>query len=84
MSFSAKITLKVAWKIFLKIFLKVALKITGEIVMDFLRRRVGVRQGIWSPKFSKLFEIPLVPGQDICKHSGNAKILSFFGLVWLL
>ena len=51
---------------------------------QILRRRIGVRQVIWSLTFSKLFEIPLVPGQDIYKHSGNAKILSFFGLVRLL
>ena len=53
-------------------------------VFGRLRQGLSIRQLIWSPTFSKLFEIPLGPGQDIYKHSGNAKILNFFGLVRLL
>ena len=47
----------------------------------FLRRRLRIRQQICSPKSTHFFEIPLVPGQYIHKHSGNAKIFDFFGTV---
>ena len=47
---------------------------------DF-RRSLRVRQQIWSPKSTHFFEIPLVPGPHISKHSGNAKIFDFFGMV---
>ena len=46
-----------------------------------LRRRLRIRQQICSPKSTHFFEIPLVPGQYIHKHSGNAKIFDFFGTV---
>ena len=46
-----------------------------------LRQLDSFRQSMWSQEVTKVFEIPLVPGQDMYKDSGNAKILDFFGLV---
>ena len=33
------------------------------------------------PNLTKIFEIHLVPDQDMCNDSGNAKILDFLGQV---
>ena len=43
-----------------------------------LRQADGKPLQIWSVALTTLLDIPLVPGQDTYKDSGNAKIFDFF------
>ena len=49
-----------------------------ESKIRILRQADGEPLQIWSVALTTLLDIPLVPGQDTYKDSGNAKIFDFF------
>ena len=48
------------------------------ILTRYLRQADGEPLQIWSVAMTTLLDIPLVPGQDTYKDSGNANIFDFF------
>ena len=49
-----------------------------NVTNDILRQADGKPLQIWSVALTTLLDIPLVPGQDTYKDSGNAKIFDCF------